>query len=202
MPPIESAGSALFLAGLLGYLLGSIPFGLVFARIFGLGDIRKIGSGNIGATNVLRTGNKPAALLTLIFDAGKAGFAVLIARAFAGEDAAQIAGLAAFVGHCFPLWLGFRGGKGVATFIGLMLALHWPSGLATCLTWLAVAALFRYSSLSAMVAGLMAPVWMFFLGYGPGLLLGAVLGLLIYWRHWENTLRLRAGTEPKIGQKK
>ncbi|MEM9350846.1 MAG: glycerol-3-phosphate 1-O-acyltransferase PlsY [Pseudomonadota bacterium] len=201
MPPFETALPLLIACGVLGYLFGSIPFGLVWARVFRLGDIRQIGSGNIGATNVLRTGNKLAALLTLLFDAGKAGMAVLAARAIAGEDATQLAGLAAFVGHCFPIWLKFKGGKGVATFIGLMLALHWPAGIATCLTWLAIAAVFRYSSLSAMFAALMAPVWMIFLGYGIGAVLGVVLGVLIYWRHWENATRLRAGTEPKIGQK-
>ncbi|MEM1373546.1 MAG: glycerol-3-phosphate 1-O-acyltransferase PlsY [Pseudomonadota bacterium] len=202
MPPLETATPLLVLAVVLGYLLGSVPFGLVWARVFGLGDVRQIGSGNIGATNVLRTGNKLAAFLTLLFDAGKAGFAVLIARALAGEDAVQLAGLAAFLGHCFPIWLGFKGGKGVATFIGLMLALHWPAGLACCATWLVIAALFRYSSLAAMFTGLMSPVYLLLTEYGIGVLLGVVLGFLIYARHWENTHRLRAGTEPKIGQKR
>lgn len=201
MPPLETAPLLLLAAAVLGYLFGSIPFGLVWARVFGLGDIRQIGSGNIGATNVLRTGNKLAAFLTLVFDAGKAGFAVLIARSLAGEDAVQIAGLAAFFGHCYPVWLGFKGGKGVATFIGLMLALHWPAGLACCATWLAVAALFRYSSLAAMFTALMSPVYLVVLDYGIGALLGVVLGFLIYWTHKENRLRLRAGTETKIGQK-
>ncbi|MCH2077039.1 MAG: glycerol-3-phosphate 1-O-acyltransferase PlsY [Rhodobacteraceae bacterium] len=201
MPPIESAPLLLIAAAVLGYLFGSIPFGLVWARVFGLGDIRQIGSGNIGATNVLRTGNKLAAFLTLLFDAGKAGFAVLIARAIAGEDAVQIAGLAAFIGHCFPVWLGFKGGKGVATFIGLMLALNFYAGLACCATWLVIAALFRYSSLAAMFTALMAPVYMVFLGYGVGALLGALLAVLIYWRHGDNLKRLRNGTESKIGQK-
>ncbi|MEM1236520.1 MAG: glycerol-3-phosphate 1-O-acyltransferase PlsY [Pseudomonadota bacterium] len=201
MPPLDTALPLLLLCGALGYLFGSIPFGLVFARLFGLGDIRQIGSGNIGATNVLRTGNKLAAALTLIFDAGKAGMAVLAARAVAGEDAAQLAGLAAFFGHCFPIWLRFKGGKGVATFIGLMLALHWPAGLATCATWLVIAALFRYSSLAAMFAGLMAPILLLFTGYGIGIVMGVLLGILIYWRHGENIARLRAGTETKIGQK-
>jgi len=202
MPELVTPPVLLLVCGLLGYLLGSVPFGLVWARVFRLGEIRSIGSGNIGATNVLRTGNRLAAFLTLVFDAGKAGFAVLLGRLIAGEDAAQLAGLMAFIGHCFPIWLGFKGGKGVATFLGLMLALHWPTGLATCATWLIVAAIFRYSSLAAMFAAFMAPVFLVFLRHGEGLLLGIILAILIYWRHRENTLRLRAGTEPKIGQKR
>lgn len=201
MPALETALPLLLLCGALGYLFGSIPFGLVFARLFGLGDLRQIGSGNIGATNVLRTGSKPAAALTLLFDAGKAGMAVLAARAVAGEDAAQLAGLAAFFGHCFPVWLRFQGGKGVATFIGLMLALFWPAGIAVCATWLAVAVIFRYSSLSALVAAALSPVWMWALGYGIGVALGIALAALIFWRHGENIARLRSGTESKIGQK-
>ncbi|MEL6915309.1 MAG: glycerol-3-phosphate 1-O-acyltransferase PlsY [Pseudomonadota bacterium] len=201
MPEVTTALPLLAVIGAAGYLFGAVPFGLVFARLFGLGDIRQIGSGNIGATNVLRTGHKLAAALTLLFDAGKAGFAVLLARAVAGEDAAQLAGLAAFLGHCFPVWLRFKGGKGVATFIGLMLALHWPAGLAVCATWLLVAAIFRYSSLSALVAALLSPVWMAATGYGTGIGLGVALALLILWRHGENISRLRAGTETKIGQK-
>ncbi|MEO1795749.1 MAG: glycerol-3-phosphate 1-O-acyltransferase PlsY [Pseudomonadota bacterium] len=201
MPLFETAPLLLLACAVLGYLLGSIAFGLVFARLFGLGDLRQIGSGNIGATNVLRTGSKVAAALTLICDAGKAGFAVLIARLLAGEDAAQIAGLAAFFGHCFPIWLKFQGGKGVATFIGLMLVLHWPAGLATCATWLAVATITRYSSLSALISALLAPVWMAVLGYPSGVALGIALAALIFWRHSENIARLRAGTESKIGKK-
>ena len=200
MPPFDTPTLFLVTSAVLGYLLGSIPFGLVFARAFGLGDLRQIGSGNIGATNVLRTGNKLAAALTLLFDAGKAGFAVLIARLVAGEDAAQLAGLAAFFGHCFPVWLNFKGGKGVATFIGLLLALDVQAGLATCATWLVMAALFRYSSLAALFSALMAPAWMLMTGYGIGIVLGLVLAMLIYWRHADNVTRLRAGTEPKIGK--
>ncbi|MEM6728862.1 MAG: glycerol-3-phosphate 1-O-acyltransferase PlsY [Pseudomonadota bacterium] len=201
MPAFETAPLLLLATLILGYLFGSIPFGLVFARVFGLGDIRQIGSGNIGATNVLRTGNKLAAALTLLFDAGKAGFAVLIARWIAAEDAAQLAGLAAFIGHCFPVWLGFQGGKGVATFIGLTLALHWPAGLAICATWLATATLFRFSSLAALVSAVAAPIWFAVLGYPEGALLGVLLAALILWRHAANIARLRAGTEPKIGKK-
>ncbi|MEL7301058.1 MAG: glycerol-3-phosphate 1-O-acyltransferase PlsY [Pseudomonadota bacterium] len=201
MPELTTALPLLAAIAMAGYLFGAIPFGLVFARLFGLGDIRQIGSGNIGATNVLRTGNKLAAALTLVCDAGKAGFAVLLARALAAEDAAQLAGLAAFFGHCFPIWLQFKGGKGVATFIGLMLALHWPAGLAVCATWLIVAAIFRYSSLSALVAAVLSPILMASTGYGSGIALGIALALLILWRHAENIARLRAGTESKIGQK-
>ncbi|HBV54127.1 MAG TPA: glycerol-3-phosphate acyltransferase, partial [Rhodobacteraceae bacterium] len=136
MPELVTTVSALLIWAVLGYLLGSVPFGVVVTRLMGLGDVRQIGSGNIGATNVLRTGNKAAALATLLLDGGKGAVAVLIARAFAGEDAAQVAGLAAFTGHCFPVWLQFKGGKGVATFLGLLLALAWPVGLAACATWL------------------------------------------------------------------
>jgi len=202
MPEIVTPPLLLGLTALLGYLLGAVPFGIVMARLFGLGDLRQIGSGNIGATNVLRTGNKLAAFLTLVLDAGKGGFAVLIARAAVGEDAAQLAGLAAFLGHLFPVYLGFKGGKGVATFLGTLLALAWPVGLAACGTWLAVAVVTRYSSLSALVAAALAPLWMLVFGHGEALLLGGVLTLLIYARHWQNLQRLKAGTEPKIGKKK
>ncbi|WP_095588366.1 glycerol-3-phosphate 1-O-acyltransferase PlsY [Actibacterium ureilyticum] len=201
MPLIETALPVLALVAVLAYLLGSVPFGIVIARAFGLGDLRAIGSGNIGATNVLRTGNKVAAALTVVLDAGKGGLAVLIARALAGEDAAQLAGLAAFVGHCFPIYLGFRGGKGVATFLGTLLALAWPVGLAACATWLVMALVARYSSLAALVAAALTPLWMVFLGYGTFILLGICLTILIYIRHAPNLKRLKAGTEPKIGQK-
>ncbi len=199
MPEFSSSMGLLTLWAVIGYLLGSVPFGMIIAKAMNLGDLRKIGSGNIGATNVLRTGNRPAALLTLLLDGGKGAIAVLLARSFAAEDAVQIAALAAFLGHCFPVWLRFRGGKGVATFLGMTLALHWPVGLAACATWAAMAALSRYSSLSAMLAAGMAPVWMALLGYGQGFFLGIALALLIYWRHGANIKRLRAGTESKIG---
>ena len=202
MPEIVTSPALLALTALAAYLLGAVPFGIVMARAFGLGDLRKIGSGNIGATNVLRTGHKPAAALTLVLDAGKGGFAVLIARAALGEDAAQLAGLCAFLGHLFPVYLGFRGGKGVATFLGTLLALAWPVGLAACATWLAVAALLRYSSLSALVAAATAPLWMTYLGAERAVVLGIVLTVLIYIRHWGNLRRLKAGTEPRIGQGK
>ncbi len=199
MPLIESAAGVLLLWAGLGYLLGSVPFGILLARVMGLGDLRKVGSGNIGATNVLRTGNKTAAALTLLLDGGKGAVAVLLARAFAPEDAAQIAALAAFLGHCFPVWLSFRGGKGVATHLGIMLALAWPVGIAACATWAVTAALFRFSSLAALLAAGLAPVWALLLGRADIALLAVVLAVLIYWRHWGNIARLRAGTEPKIG---
>lgn len=199
MPLIESAAGVLLLWAGMGYLLGSVPFGILLARMMGLGDLRKVGSGNIGATNVLRTGNKTAAALTLLLDGGKGAAAVLLARAFAPEDSAQIAALAAFLGHCFPVWLSFRGGKGVATHLGIMLALAWPVGIAACATWAVTAALFRFSSLAALLAAGLAPVWAFLLGRADIALLAVVLAVLIYWRHWGNIARLRAGTEPKIG---
>lgn len=201
MPEIVTSPLILVLVGVLAYLLGAVPFGIVMARAFGLGDLRKIGSGNIGATNVLRTGNKPAAFLTVVLDAGKGGIAVLIARALVGEDAAQLAGLAAFTGHIFPVYLGFKGGKGVATFLGTLLALSWPIGLAACGTWLLVALVSRYSSLSALVAVATSPVWMVVFHRGDLVFLGAILTVLIYLRHWPNLQRLKAGTETKIGQK-
>lgn len=202
MPEFSTSAGFLGLWAVAGYLLGSIPAGIILARVFGLGDLRRIGSGNIGATNVLRTGNKRAAALTLLIDGGKGAVAVLLARWLGGEDGAQIAGLAAFLGHCFPVWLGFRGGKGVATFFGITLALAWPVGLAAAATWLAVAALTRFSSLAALMAAGFMPIWAVLLGRGELFLIGIVLGLLIYWRHWANIRRLRAGTETRIGEKK
>ena len=201
MPAIETTSAILILWAVVGYLLGSIPFGMVLARLMNLGNLREIGSGNIGATNVLRTGNKAAAFGTLVLDGGKGAVAVLLARLLAGEDAAQLAGLMAFIGHCYPVWLGFRGGKGVATFLGLMLALAFPVGALCCLAWLVTAALSRISSLSAIVAAASSTFWVLFLGPGAIFLLSAVLTLLVFWRHRENIARLRAGTEPKIGQK-
>jgi len=201
MPPIETAPSLLLLWAVIGYLLGSIPFGMVLARLMGLGNLREIGSGNIGATNVLRTGNKTAAALTLLLDGGKGAAAVLLARAFAAEDAAQLAGLMAFLGHCYPVWLRFAGGKGVATFLGLLLALAWPAGLAACLTWLAMAAVTRISSLSALVAAAAAPLWLLLLGVPGTILLAVLLALVIFWRHRGNIARLMDGTEPRIGRK-
>jgi acyl phosphate:glycerol-3-phosphate acyltransferase len=201
MPDFTSSPLLLLVTAALSYLLGSIPFGIVITRALGLGDLRQIGSGNIGATNVLRTGNKPAALATLLLDAGKGGIAVLLARALVGPDAAQVAALTSFLGHLFPVWLGFKGGKGVATFLGTLLALAWPIGLAACATWLATALISRISSLSALVAAASAPFWLLFLGYPHMVVLAAVLAILIILRHKANIARIRAGTEPKIGKK-
>lgn len=200
MPEIETSYTLLALWGLVGYLLGAIPFGMIVARTLGLGNLRKIGSGNIGATNVLRTGNKAAALVTLLLDAAKGAVAVLLARMAAGEDAAQLAGLTAFIGHCFPIWLGFRGGKGVATFLGIFLGLAWPVGLACCLTWAVTAAVTRLSSLAAIYAAALSTLWIVFLGYSHMFILGVLLTLLVFFRHAANIRRLRSGTEPRIGQ--
>ena len=184
---------------LLAYLLGSIPFGLVITRGLGLGDLRAIGSGNIGATNVLRTGNKSAAAATLVLDAGKGAVAVMLARHFAGETAAMVAGFAAFLGHLFPVWLRFKGGKGVATYLGIMLALAWPVGLAACGTWLATALVLRYSSLAALVATAAVPFWLALLGPSAAIPLAIALAALVWLRHRTNIARLRSGSEPKIG---
>jgi len=201
MPVFETSAALLLLWAVIGYGLGSIPFGLLLTRMMGLGNLRDIGSGNIGTTNVLRTGSKKAAALTLLLDGGKGAVAVLLARMLAGEDAAQLAGLMAFIGHCFPVWLQFKGGKGVATFLGLMLALAWPVGIACCAIWLASAALSRISSMGALVAALSAPIWALLLGYNSAALLAALLAAIVFWRHGANIARIRAGTEPKIGQK-
>lgn len=200
MPEVTSGAMVLILTAALSYLLGSIPFGVVITRAFNLGDLRKIGSGNIGATNVLRTGSKPAALATLVLDGGKGAVAVLAARSVAGADAAQLAGLAAFLGHLYPVWLGFRGGKGVATFLGTILALAWPVGIAACLSWLAGALVTRISSMGALFAAALAAVWAGLLGHGDMTVLILVLGTLVFWRHRSNIARIRAGTEPRIGR--
>ena len=202
MPEFVTSQGLLLLTAVLGYLLGSIPFGVLVTRAIGLGDLRQIGSGNIGATNVLRTGNKGAALATLLLDGGKGAVAVLLARALVGEDAAQVAGLAAFLGHLYPVWLGFRGGKGVATFIGVLLALSWIVGLAVCLTWLLGAVVTRTSSVAALVAAAASGLFVLALTDGSLLILTLILTLLIYVRHSENLKRIKAGTEPKIGAKK
>jgi len=197
----------------LGYLCGSIPFGLLFTRMAGLGDIRAIGSGNIGATNVLRTGNRWLALATLLADGLKATIPILIARAWWGDGAGVAVGLGAFIGHLFPLWLKFRGGKGVATYIGVLLGLYWPAGVAFCLIWLAVAWRFKYSSLSALTAATVVAIGTLILSVtlhtdetapsaAPDLKLGVVflvLAALIFFTHRGNLRRLMSGTEPKIG---
>ena len=201
MPDLVNTLPTLAIWSLLGYLLGSVPFGIVVARIFGLGDLRSIGSGNIGATNVLRTGHKLAAFLTLLLDSGKGAIAVLVARALAGEDAAQFAGFAAFLGHCFPIYLRFKGGKGVATFLGTVLALSFPLGLAACATWAATAALMRISSASALAAAALSPALAYAIGRPDLILLCIALAALIFIRHHENIARLLKGTEPRIGKK-
>jgi len=187
-----------------GYLLGSIPFGMIATRLGGAGDIRKIGSGNIGATNVLRSGRKDLAAITLIGDAGKGVVAVLLARWLTNDTAVMvaIAGGAAFVGHLFPVWLKFNGGKGVATFYGVLLAAAWPVGLLAALTWLAMAALFRISSLAALTAAALAPLFAFATDQPyPMVILSAFMAVLIYLRHHQNISRLLKGQEPKIGAK-
>jgi len=184
-----------------GYLFGSLPFGLILTRMAGLGDLRKMGSGNIGATNVLRTGRKDLAALTLILDAGKGAIAALVAKAW-GPDAMLVAGAAAVLGHNFPVWLGFRGGKGVATTLGTLIAVAWPVGLGACATWLLVAAVFRISSLAALLALAASPViaWLY---YGDLQLVqfAGFLALLAWIRHHANIRRMLKGEEPKIGRK-
>ncbi|PZN99748.1 MAG: acyl-phosphate glycerol 3-phosphate acyltransferase [Alphaproteobacteria bacterium] len=200
----------LALIALAGYLLGSIPFGVIITRAAGAGDVRQIGSGNIGATNVLRTGRKDLALATLLLDAGKGAVALLLARWLIGGDLAPaIAGGAAFLGHLFPVWLGFKGGKGVATFFGLMLAAWWPLGLMAAATWLIVAFGLRYSSLAALVAALLVPFYAVLPLPGLGLpvpppvvVLSVFTAILIWIRHHENISRLLKGLEPRIGAKK
>jgi len=182
-----------------GYLLGSIPFGLLLARAAGHGDIRHIGSGNIGATNVLRTGNKPLALATLLLDGGKGAAAALLATRWGGEAAGLVAAGAAVLGHNFPVWLGFRGGKGVATTLGVLLALAWPVGVAALAVWLAMAAALRWSSLAALSALAASPLLMLALADTPRTILTALLATLGIARHHANIRRLLDGTEPKIG---
>jgi glycerol-3-phosphate acyltransferase PlsY len=188
----------LVLAALWGYLCGSVPFGLILTRLFGLGDIRRIGSGNIGATNVLRTGHKGIAAATLILDAAKGTLAVLVAQALGGDVAAATAGLAAFLGHVAPLWLGFRGGKGVATFLGVLLGLSWPAALAFAGSWLAMAALFRISSLSALLAATLASAVAIMLSPAPAGIAVLIMTTAIFFTHRANIERLWRGTEPRI----
>ncbi len=188
------------LTALLGYLLGSIPFGLVITRAAGLGDIRKLGSGNIGATNVLRTGRKDLALATLLLDGGKGAIAVLVAYALHWRP--EIAGAAAFLGHCYPVWLKFSGGKGVATFLGTLLALWFPAGLFACAIWLLLAAALRYSSLAALGAAAASPLVLFSMSKPAFAVAAAFMVALIFFRHSANIRRLINGEEPKIGMKK
>jgi glycerol-3-phosphate acyltransferase PlsY len=210
---IPPAVPFLALATAIGYAIGSVPFGLVLTRLAGLGDIRKIGSGNIGATNVLRTGNKGLALATLLLDAGKGAVAVLALRAVWGPDAALYAGFGALLGHLFPVWLAFKGGKGVATTLGTLVAVDWAVGLAACATWALVAAVFRMSSLASLLAVALTPVYAWYLPrlWAPGYEMGGDLQLvyfaiaiavLVWAKHHTNIRRLLAGEEPKIGQGK
>jgi glycerol-3-phosphate acyltransferase PlsY len=198
---IWSSTAAVYAAGfVIGYLLGSIPFGLVLTRLAGTDDIRAIGSGNIGATNVLRTGNKGLAAATLLGDALKGTLAVLIVAWWFGRDAALIAALGAFLGHLFPIWLGFKGGKGVATYIGLLLGLVWSAALVFCAVWLAVAVITRYSSLSALIASAATPLFLWWNGHRVEALLFLLLSVLLWVMHRANIGRLIEGTEGKIGQ--
>ena len=198
---VDSVELQLGLALVIGYLCGSVPFGVVLTRIAGAGDLRAIGSGNIGATNVLRTGRKGLAAATLLGDLLKGTVAVLIAKSYFGPDAALLAAVAAFLGHLFPVWLNFKGGKGVATFLGVALALYWPAALGFAIVWLAMARLFRYSSLSALIASVISPM---IAAYSGDLRISSVLGLLtvtLWWTHRANIARLLAGTEGRIGAK-
>jgi len=200
-----------YAAAVIGYLIGSIPFGLVLTRLAGLGDIRNIGSGNIGTTNVLRTGSKKLALATLLLDGGKGAVVVILANIFLTQDYAVLAGGAAFLGHLFPIWLKFKGGKGVATFIGVMLAISWPAGVLVALTWILTALIFCMSSLSALVAAALGPVYIYGLSTTPfmetyfgdlqRIELSVFMAVLIYIRHHENIRRLLKGEEPRIGKK-
>ena len=196
LPPYASDALAFALA----YLLGSIPFGLLLTRGAGAGDIRSIGSGNIGATNVLRTGRKDLAAATLLLDALKGAVAVFLGGWLA-PGGAMVAALGAFFGHIAPVWLRFRGGKGVAVFIGALLALHWPTGLIVCAVWLAAAYLWRFSSLSALLSSASAPFVLWSFGHGEQALVVALMAALLWWKHSENIARLLSGTESRIGQK-
>ncbi|MDB2337619.1 glycerol-3-phosphate 1-O-acyltransferase PlsY [Amylibacter sp.] len=198
LPVIEHSILNIFLIAITGYLIGSIPFGIIIAKIMGLGNLRNIGSGNIGATNVLRTGNKLAAILTLIFDLSKGTVVVILARLLFDDSAAQIAGLASFLGHCFPVWLGFKGGKGVATFIGITLALYWPAGILTCLTWILIAYISRISSLSALLSSISSIVWIWICGMPNATFIMIILTIFIWLRHKENIKRIIKNTEPRI----
>ena len=198
---IETSWPWLLRALAIGYLIGSIPMGMIVARVFGLGNLRKIGSGNIGATNVLRTGNKLAAALTLVVDMAKGWVAVALFLYLDGDLAAQSAGIGAVLGHCLPVWLWFRGGKGVATFLGVILGFYFFAGLLTCATWLVGAALTRISSAAAILSALSAPLWLILLGRPEAVLAAAALAGWVILRHHANIRRLAAGTEPRIGKK-
>jgi glycerol-3-phosphate acyltransferase PlsY len=196
-----SSSAWLPVAFILGYLFGSIPFGLILTKLAGTQDLRSIGSGNIGATNVLRTGHKGLAAATLLLDMLKGTAAVVIAGYYGGPNAAMLAALGAFLGHLFPVWLGFKGGKGVAVYIGVLIGLFWPAAVVFCVLWLATAATTRYSSLSALVAGFVTPIFLWWFGLPVLASLFAVLTLLLFYMHRENIRRLQAGNEGRIGEK-
>ena len=198
MPEFDATLSELLITALLAYLAGSIPFGLLVSRAFGLPDPRRIGSGNIGATNVLRTGSKAAALTTLLLDAAKGLVAVIVARALVGEDAAQIAGLTAFLGHVFSVWLGFRGGKGVATLLGALAGFGTLIGLTAMAAWLGIFLVWRISSLSALVAAALTPAVALMLGQGHMFVATLLMAIVVFWSHRANIRRLLDGTEPRV----
>jgi glycerol-3-phosphate acyltransferase PlsY len=196
-----SSSALLPVALILGYLFGSIPFGLILTKLAGTQDLRSVGSGNIGATNVLRTGHKGLAAATLLLDMLKGTAAVIIAGFYAGPNAAMLAALGAFLGHLFPVWLKFKGGKGVAVYIGVLIGLFWPAAVVFCVLWLATAFTSRYSSLSALVASFVTPIFLWWFGHPALASLFAVLTLLLFYMHRENIKRLQAGTEGRIGAK-
>ena len=202
LPEFTSKPEALLAACAFGYLAGSIPFGILIAKILGLGDLRKVGSGNIGATNVLRTGNKLAAFLTLLFDFSKGICAVLIVRQYLGEDAVQISAFSALAGHCFPIWLKFRGGKGVATFLGVTLALFFIAGIICCFVWLLVALVKKMSSLASLTSSASAPIAAIFLNQPNAIILLVLMVAIVFFRHKQNIDRIIKGVEPKIGKTK
>ena len=199
LPEFTSQTEVLLAAFAFGYLAGSIPFGILISKILGLGDLRKVGSGNIGATNVLRTGNKLAAFLTLLFDFSKGICAVLIARHFFSEDAGQVSAFSALVGHCFPIWLRFSGGKGVATFLGATIALSLIIGIICCFVWLFIAVLRRMSSLASLTSAASAPIAAIFLNQPNAIILLMLLVGVVFFRHKQNIIRIIEGVEPKIG---
>ncbi|MCA6109718.1 glycerol-3-phosphate 1-O-acyltransferase PlsY [Bradyrhizobium cenepequi] len=196
-----SSDAFLIVALLIGYLFGSVPFGLILTKIAGTQDLRSVGSGNIGATNVLRTGRKGLAAATLIFDMLKGTAAVVLCGYLDGPNAAMVAGLGAFLGHLYPVWLRFKGGKGVATYIGVLIGLFWPAAAVYGAVWLATALTTRYSSLSALVAALVTPIFLWWFDHAALAAFAAVLMLMLFYTHRENIKRLQAGTEGRIGQK-
>ena len=202
LPEFTSKPEVLIAACAFGYLAGSIPFGILISKILGLGDLRKLGSGNIGATNVLRTGNKLAAFLTLLFDFSKGICAVLIVRQYFGEDAVQVSAFSALAGHCFPIWLKFRGGKGVATFLGVTLALFFIAGIICCFVWLLVALVKKVSSLASLISSASAPIAAIFLNQPNAIILLVLMVGIVFFRHRQNIDRIIKGVEPKIGKTK